>query len=125
MDSRRTKLLSLSPKSVDEIYTILEEIHGKPVGILKTVTAHPFIYIRKMISQGAAKGALLHNLGSFETYLISVNRQIRQVLTAYRAGKLSRTSVTRNITALWKLRVECIKQENRLKEKINGKESKP
>jgi uncharacterized protein YbgA (DUF1722 family) len=120
MDSRRTKLLNLSPKSIEEIYHILEEIHGKPVEILKTITAHPFLYIRQMISKGESKGALLHNLGSFETYLISVNREIRQVLHAYRSGKLTRTQTAKYITTLWKLRRECMKQEIRYNEKHSG-----
>lgn len=120
MDSRRTKLLNLSPKSIEEIYHILEEMHGKPVEVLKTITAHPFLYIRQMISMGESKGALLHNLGSFETYLISVNREIRQVLTAYRSGKLNRARTASYIKGLWKLRTECIKQEKSYKEKHSG-----
>lgn len=110
MASQRQNLLNSYPKSVDEIYDILSESTGKSREVLKTITAFPFIFTRDMIRNGEHRAILLHNLGSFETYLTSVNREISNVIKGYRNGKVTRARAASAISTLWKLRVNCQEQ---------------
>lgn len=109
MAYHKQKLLNLSPKSLDEVYEILSKETGKSKEVLKTITAFPFAFTRDMIRNGEHRGVLLHNLGSFETYLVSVNREINKTIRAYRKGSISRAKANKAIYMLWKLRVACQK----------------
>lgn len=114
MISQKKSLLDLCPKSIDDIYHFLSMEYGVGPEVVRTVTSHPIGAIKHKISKGEIKGALIHGLGSFETYEVSVNREIRNVLRLYRAGKFSREITCTRIKLLWNLRNTCKMHENKL-----------
>lgn len=111
MKSQRESLLSLSPKSLDEIFKILEDKYKLPKEVIRTATSHSLGATKSKLVRAEVKGILIHGLGSFETYLVTVNRELNKVLTSYRGGKLSRDVTVKRITELWKLRNTCMKHE--------------
>lgn len=114
MTSQKKSLLDLYPESIDDIYLFLSKKFNIGPEVIRTITSHPLGAIKHKISKGEIKGALIHGLGSFETYEVSVNREIRNVLRAYRAKKLSREVTCSRITTLWNLRNTCKMHENKL-----------
>lgn len=117
MPTQKTRLLNFFPETEEEIFKILQEETGKSREALKVITAFQFIYARDMIRNGSHRAILLHNLGSFETYLSSTNREIRKAITAYRKGNISRGKAVSAISKLWKLRVACQEQAMRMLDK--------
>lgn len=114
MTSQKKSLLDLYPESINDIYLFLSKKFNIGPEVIRTITSHPLGAIKHKISKGEIKGALIHGLGSFETYEVSVNREIRNVLRAYRAGRLSREVTCSRIKTLWNLRNTCKMHENKL-----------
>lgn len=106
---KKELLDSYNPKSVDEIYKIMGEMFGKNKAQLSTVVAHSFDFIKQNIRHGNHPSVMLHNLGSFETYLTIVNKKINLYIAAYKRGLLTKVKFERKFRTLWKLRQATIK----------------
>lgn len=109
---KKELLDSYNPKSVDEIYEILGKIHNKDKAQLSNVVSHSFKFIKDNIRHGRHPSVLLHNLGSFETYITIINKKIRLYLLAYRGGYIKRKKqFDEKIRMLWGLRQIAIKND--------------
>lgn len=105
------KSLNLSPKTIDEILVFLGSKYNLDPSVVRTITSHPMEFTKHVISKGEAKGVLIHNFGSFETYLVSVNREIIKVIQSHRKGSISRELTNKKVKLLWRLRNECKQYE--------------
>lgn len=105
MSYQKTEHLdSCDVSDVDNIYVFLAKKYNLDVNIIKAVVAHPFIEIRKIIKQLEHPSIFIHNLGTFDSYHSVINKYIKQLITAWKNGKIKKEKLDRDIKKLWEFR---------------------
>lgn len=106
-------LLNYEVRDEEDIFRIASEVTGLREDVLKVNFSIPFKAIRAGIRDLTHDHFYLHGLGNFSTSLYAVNFHIRQWISAYRRGKITRELCVNKVSALWGIRSSLIaKQDN-------------